>query len=270
MNKTSKAILLWILAVVLMAGFAIYQRMTGPTYPIKGKVTVNGSEINYSLPRSHGGDGNEVIKILVKDKSVMGYMMLKRYKSNDELAQQMLVRNGDTLMAELPHQPPAGKVIYDIYLSSPTANPVRLSKEPTVIRFKGEVPPLFLIPHIFLIFLAMCFSTRAALEAIFKGGNLLKLTMWAAIIMFLGGIVMGPIIQKFAFNAYWTGWPFGHDLTDNKTAAAFIMWVVALWRISKRPDQPWWAIIAAVVTVAVFLVPHSVLGSEIDYTKIKP
>ena len=32
----------------------------------------------------------------------------------------------------------------------------------------------------------------------------------------LGGMILGPIVQKYAFGAYWTGIPFGHDLTDAK------------------------------------------------------
>jgi len=268
MNNTSKSVLLWILAFILMAAFAIYQRMTGPTYPVHGKVSVNKEEIEYTLPRTHEGDGNEIIKIIAKDKSVFGYMFSKRYKSFDENQRIILQRNGDTLLAELPHQPLAGKIMYDIYLSSSTGNPVRLAKEPVVIRFKGFTPRLFLWPHILLIFLAMCFSTRTGLEALFNGSNVLKLTIWTSVLIFFGGMVMGAIIQKFSFDAYWTGFPFGFDLTDNKTLIAFIMWIVALWRISKRPDQLWWAIIAAIVTIGVFSVPHSVLGSEIDYTKV--
>jgi len=33
----------------------------------------------------------------------------------------------------------------------------------------------------------------------------------------------------------------------------------------KRPKR--WAIAAAIITLIVYLIPHSVLGSEIDYSK---
>jgi hypothetical protein len=75
-------------------------------------------------------------------------------------------------------------------------------------------------------------------------------------------------VQKYAFNSYWTGWPFGGDLTDNKTALAFLGWVcalVALYR-SKRPRA--WALGAAIFLLLVYLIPHSLLGSEIDYDKM--
>lgn len=78
---------------------------------------------------------------------------------------------------------------------------------------------------------------------------------------------MGPITQKFAFGEYWTGVPFGFDLTDNKTLIAFIAWIVALWSIYKSKNPGRWILAAAVITLLVFLIPHSVLGSEIDYRK---
>jgi hypothetical protein len=143
----------------------------------------------------------------------------------------------------------------------------KMTNEPVVIRFKGEVPGYVLIPHIILIFLAMVFSARTGLEAIFRGGNVYKEALWTVILIFVGGLVFGPIIQKYAFDAYWTGWPFGHDLTDNKTLVAFIVWVISLWKIKNENKPRMWAIIGSVVLLIVFLIPHSVLGSEIDHTQ---
>ena len=34
-------------------------------------------------------------------------------------------------------------------------------------------------------------------------------------------------VQKAAFGAYWTGFPFGYDLTDNKTVLMWLAWVLA-------------------------------------------
>jgi uncharacterized membrane protein len=75
-------------------------------------------------------------------------------------------------------------------------------------------------------------------------------------------------VQKYAFGAYWTGWPFGHDLTDNKTALAFIAWLIAVIKLRKNREARGWAIAAALVLLLVYLVPHSVLGSEIDHTQM--
>jgi hypothetical protein len=81
-------------------------------------------------------------------------------------------------------------------------------------------------------------------------------------------MVFGPIMQEYAFGAFWTGWPFGHDLTDNKTLVALIFWIIAYFKLRKDSTNRTWPIIAAVVMLAVFFIPHSVLGSEIDYTQL--
>ena len=76
-------------------------------------------------------------------------------------------------------------------------------------------------------------------------------------------------MQKYSFGAYWTGWAFGGDLTDNKTIVAFIVWMIAAWQIAKDKAKRTWAIIASAVLLAVYLIPHSLLGSELDYRKME-
>ncbi|MCK4406396.1 MAG: hypothetical protein KAV44_01845, partial [Bacteroidales bacterium] len=88
------------------------------------------------------------------------------------------------------------------------------------------------------------------------------------ICLFIGGLILGPIVQKFAFDAFWTGWPWGHDLTDNKTIVAFIFWLIALIRLIKNKEKSGWALVASIVLLVIYLIPHSVLGSEIDYTQV--
>ncbi|HQO48830.1 MAG TPA: hypothetical protein PK939_00280, partial [Bacteroidales bacterium] len=44
---------LWLLSLLLMGAFAIYQRTTGPTYPVSGKVVIKGETVKYKLLRSH-------------------------------------------------------------------------------------------------------------------------------------------------------------------------------------------------------------------------
>ena len=63
--------------------------------------------------------------------------------------------------------------------------------------------------------------------------------------------------------------PFGIDLTDNKTLFALIGWIIAL--IAGRGGKParGWILGAAALTLIVFLIPHSVLGSELDYTEVE-
>jgi hypothetical protein len=44
-------------------------------------------------------------------------------------------------------------------------------------------------------------------------------------------------------------------------------WIVALWRGRDFNKGRKWFIIAAVLQLAVYLIPHSMFGSELDYTQ---
>lgn len=263
-----KNILLWVLALLLMIASAVYQRMTGPTYPITIKTIVNSQNYKFKLPRSNDGNGKGIIKLELADKTVSGKITLKRYKSNDEWSVSDLRREGDYLVGDLPQQPAAGKVIYGLTLFDKNSKEIKINPDYTILRFTGSVPPYILYPHILIMFLAMVFSMRAGLEAIAKGNKAYMLSIITAIMIMIGGMILGMLVQKYAFDAYWTGWPFGNDLTDNKTLIALIMWIIAIWRLKKNNMDSKWVIIASLVTLAVYLIPHSVLGSEIDYTKL--
>ena len=75
---------------------------------------------------------------------------------------------------------------------------------------------------------------------------------------------MGPIMQFQAFGEYWTGFPKGYDLTDNKTLLAFVMWIAAL-TLNLKKNRPIWIIAAAIFTLIIFSIPHSLFGSELNY-----
>lgn len=265
MNKTFKSILLWLFCFIFTAFVAYYQRKTGPTYPITAKIELGDRVIKNKLPRSYGGDGDAEIRIETPDQEYIGIVKYKRFKSFDEWSQVSLERDGDHLIAKIPHQPPAGKVDYLITINKGEQS-IQITEKPVRIRFKGAVPMWVLISHIFTIFLAMVLSTRTGMEVIFKGPRVYTYTVATIIFLFIGGLVLGPIMQKYAFGAYWTGWPFGNDLTDNKTIVAFIFWVVAFFVLRKNRLNTKWALIAAIILLVVYLIPHSVLGSEIDYT----
>jgi hypothetical protein len=71
-------------------------------------------------------------------------------------------------------------------------------------------------------------------------------------------------VQKFAFGDLWTGVPFGWDLTDNKTLIAVLFWLIAVI-MNRKKERPVYMVLAAVVLLVVFSIPHSLFGSELDY-----
>ena len=262
MVSRNKSIYLWVFAVIFTISSAVYQRMTGPTYPTKVSVSIKGVDYHFKLIRSHGGDSDAEIKLEVP-KNIKGTVKYKKYKTNDEWTTVEMTRDGEKVMAKLPHQPPAGKISYIVYLYD-GMDTYQLNEEPVVIRFKGGVPLIILIPHIFFMFTAMLMSTRAGIEAVFKGHRTLKYGYITIVTLAIGGLILGPIVQYMAFGDIWTGWPFGGDWTDNKTIFAFIFWLIAIIALRKNKNNRLWPIIAFFVLFGMYMIPHSKGGSELN------
>ncbi len=264
-----KKVLLWVLAFVITLGSAFYQRVTGPTYPIKDDIQLGGSVISFTLEKTYETIGDYEIKIEVPNSEVSGYVQFKRFKTDDPWTDIQMERADGSLEASLPQQPSSGKLAYKVFLSYREEEVSLTGEQEVVIRFKDVVPDTVLIPHILIIFSAMLFSTRTGIEALRKDGNTRKLTLWTAGLMFGGGMILGPLVQKFAFGEWWTGFPFGFDLTDNKTLIAMIVWAIAVIAGRKGKQAKGWVLAASIVTLVIFLIPHSLLGSELDYSQIE-
>lgn len=263
-------IILWIIAFLFTAAMGRYQRMTGPTYQIAGEAALGGTTFDYSIERTHGGAGDHIVRIPVADPGVEGAVVWKRYKFAEEWHILPMIREGDALVAPLPHQPPAGKLEYQVLLRKGGVELKLPDDAPAVIRFKGDVPAPILLAHVLVMFLALMIAARTAMAA-FLNHPTRKMSWLVMGGVVIGGLILGPIVQKYAFDAYWTGWPFGEDLTDNKTAVMALAWALALWRLRGSDGERkgrWWTVAAMVVMFAVFVIPHSMRGSEIDYNKL--
>ncbi len=263
-----RSVILWLAAFLITAATALYQRMTGPTYPLSGSVVFDEKKISFRLHRSHGGDTDHTVRLPVKDTTVHGSLIWKRYKTDDEWTIVSMRQEEGLLSAELPHQPPAGKLMYYIKLIKENQQADIHADEPVIIRFKGDVPAWALMIHVIAMFGGMLLSARAGLEFLSPSPRYALFSWWTVGLLFVGGLVMGPVVQKYAFDAYWTGWPFGTDLTDNKTIIAFLGWLGAALMIPKSTKPHFLVIAAAVILLIIFLIPHSLLGSELDYSKL--
>ncbi|MDZ7316021.1 MAG: hypothetical protein ONA69_07675 [candidate division KSB1 bacterium] len=262
-------LLIWTAAVLLTLFSALFQRLTGPTYPLKGRFTWDGKDYAYKFPRTHAGAGGQIVAIPLLPQSDTAQLVWKRYKTNDEWTRVEMQRQSDVMTAELPHQPPAGKLEYHIEIRRGDEILLLPVKENVVIRFRNDVPAWALIPHILLMFFAMLFSTATGLSALTRSQPLAGKIKWTLVLLFAGGFIFGPLVQKFAFGEWWTGFPLGTDLTDNKTLIAFLVWLGAGYLVRRNPQRRFVVVAAAVVTLIVFMIPHSLHGSELDYSKLE-
>lgn len=265
-----QSLLLWIVAFLITAASAVYQRVTGPTYPVSGAVRFGDRDIAYRFNRSHAGETDAPVTLMAGDSAVSGVIRWKRFRSSDPWSDRPMERRRPELAAALPHQPPGGKLEYTVVLSAGGATLVLPPGGPVVIRFRGDVPPLVLIPHIAAMFLAMLLSTRAGLEVFRPIPRYRRYIGWTLALLFTGGMLLGPLVQWHAFGAWWTGWPLGTDLTDNKTAVAFLGWAAAAFALRRTKHPKLWVLGAAILLLAVYLIPHSLLGTELDYSARPP
>ena len=263
MKTWIKTTLFWILAVVITLGASVYQRMTGPTYPIDIEFTQDGENFKFELPRSHGGETDCPVEIELPEEFT-GIVIYRRYPGNASWDTIAMERKDKFLVAGLPNQPPAGKLEYHLQLKSADEVVDLQQEENIVVRFKGEVPAWALVPHIFFMFFAMLWSNATGLQAAANLKSYKRNALITIILFTIGGMILGPIVQKYAFGAYWTGWPFGEDLTDNKVLFSLIVWVVALL-LNRKKDRRWVVIIATLVLFAIYMIPHSMRGSELNY-----
>ena len=250
---------LWLLAIVITLVLSIYQRTTGPTYPKRVTVELNGESYQIKLPRS-GVQHDEIVTLKDVPSNVKTQMHYRRYPTADAYTTVDFIWNGNEWQAALPVQPVAGKLQYYITVEGKDY----LADEPIMIRFRNDVPALILVPHILLMFAAMLFAVYTLLLVITRKdySRWLKITVGT---LFVGGFILGPLVQHAAFGPWWAGFPYGTDLTDNKTLISFLFFIVALATLKWKYNK-WAVALAVLLMIVIFSIPHSAYGSEYDYT----
>ncbi|MBP5276901.1 MAG: hypothetical protein J6Z18_00190 [Prevotella sp.] len=249
----------WFIAVVITLVLSVYQRMTGPTHPMRVAVEVNGENYKVRLPRS-GVQQDQMVMLKGLPSDTKAQIHYRRYPSADEYTTVDFKWKDDSWQAALPVQPVAGKLQYYITVGEKDY----LAEEPVLIRFRNDVPAGILIPHILFMFAAMLFAVYTFLLTITrkKYSKWLKITV---ITVCIGGFILGPLVQHVAFGPWWTGFPFGTDLTDNKTLLSFLFFLVALATLKWKYNR-WVVCLAVLFMIVIFSIPHSMYGSEYNYT----
>lgn len=271
MRSRKTSVSLWIAAFVVTVLLAAFQRMTGPSYPIRGTATLpNGESASYSLPRSNEGRDELRIAIQKPSDATRATLEWRRYPTDEPFQNQAMTANADgEFETRIPPQPAAGKVEYRIVFEFPNGVISIPANEAVVARYRAGVPPHVLIPHILAMFLSMLLSSRALFEVLRPGAPRARsLVLISMALLVFGGLVLGPIVQRFAFGAYWTGWPLGHDLTDNKTLIAFFAWLPATILAWRGANTRLAVTVGWVVMMGIFLIPHSARGSQLDWAEV--
>lgn len=264
--KTFKVILLIIFSLILTLFFSIYQRITGPTHPVKVKLKFMEKEYNIKLIRSSNTGKDVQILLPIENNIIKADLFFKNLTQENGWEKREFERKKENLVSTLKSLPPAGKYLYYIKIYFQDVS-LQIPEKPISIRFKNKVPDLVLISHILIIFSGFLISIYTGLYSIAFGASK-KLTLITFILFLVGAGVLGPIVQYYAFGQFWTGFPLGKDLTDNKGLILVIFWGLAYFKIKNGKGKEW-ILLAFFISVLVFFIPHSLWGSELKGGKIK-
>jgi hypothetical protein len=249
-----KNIFYWLIAVLLTIGASVYQRVTGPTNPKKAEITINGKDYKLKFPRS-ASLSNRTMTLNIEDKSVEATLYYKTHNTDESFCPIAFEKNDKGLLtALLPEKQRLDKIDYYVTINSDTL----FANEPLVIRYKDDVPATWLILHIILMFASMLFAAYGFVICIANRADKIKRYLnLTTLTLFVGGFVFGFIVQKYAFGVCWSGFPFGTDITDNKTLIALIALLIALPFRNKSYFR-YVAMASFIAMFAVFCIPHSI------------
>lgn len=273
----ARRIIVALLCTVVVLGAS--RRLT-VTEPRDVRVTEGDVTLTHRTVTEFFGPGQ--IRLEVRISVPGGCRLYADYATagSDSVGTRGFIREGGNRMGVyLPPFRQGDKVRYRIRLVRYEGAEVRMPPGGGwyTVRCKAHADRSVLIAHIVAMFVGFFFMTLACLEAmraLRSGGGkrgTMAATRWALLFTFIGGGPLGFILNRQTFGPVWEGYPFGADITDNKTMIMFLLWlVVALlaWgsfigrgeardRIGARRFA--WAIVACyAVSVVLFLIPHSI------------
>jgi len=278
-----KSLILWLAAAALTVACFVFQNKTGPTYPLEGTVDTARGPVRFKFLRSE--EIGTPLQLMLREPvpaGVAGQVRWRRYRSNDDWRTTAMApdtfrftRRGNAeelrgVGARLPSLPErAGKYEFYVDLDDGTGMKSVTGERPIFARYKAPVPVSVLYPHILVVFFSMTLAVRTALAAL-TGGQVRRLLPATIGSLLLGAFALGPLVQRYAFGVWWSGFPYGYDWTDNKVVVELAAWLVAgavllLWRDPRRVRAA--VVVALAVTLAVYFIPHSIFGSEYDYRR---
>ena len=186
----------------------------------------------------------------------------------------------DIYECSLPDLGRGARIRYWVIATSARGGEVRLPKNAdgaVLLKFKGNASDAVLGAHVACMFGAFFFMVMSLFGAIgiIRGPEdktrTVRSAQWVLILSFIGGCPLGFLLNYQTFGVIWEGYPFGYDVTDNKTQILFVFWLVSLllvWgsftgtgehrdRLGRKAFA-WAILVSFFVSLALFILPHSV------------
>ena len=265
-----------IVAVVIVLALFVLSRITGPNFKYRVETAGPGFTLSHKAPRTSEGTGPARLDLeITGDASSITALNLLGHPANDPARKDVLPPATITGPAggprvyrfEVPFHPFATKYLYVFQARLQSGQLVQLDHKgnPMMVRFRGEVPPFTLGLHIlgmfggFLLMVLGAFATVDFLRGRGQARPVLRLGGWGWLVFAVGGLPLGFLMNWYAFRVIWEAWPFGADVTDNKTQIALAVYGLSLlaflWKKSRA--AAWLVLLGTGVAFAVFIIPHS-------------
>jgi hypothetical protein len=239
-----------------------------------------GLGVRHRTVTEHIGPGRPVVEVHVTPTEGVSVSAVYRVQRHGEPREISLERSENGLFrASLPELGKGSRLRYAIIVSAPGGVSIRIPERPdryVLLKYKGKVSTAVLTAHIacmFGSFFFMILSLFAAIR-ILRGlegkAATVRAARWALTLSFVGGWPLGFVLNREAFGTIWEGYPFGYDVTDNKTQIMFVFWLVSLLLVrgsffgrGEAADtlgaRGFARVIIAsfIVSLALFILPHS-------------
>jgi len=261
-----------------------------PAKPVEIALPTPAGEVRVEMPREHLGDGDAAVLVHAPDRGieriVLHYESAGRWLAVPlnpparEMQSSARPEEGPRVWrGTIAHQERGTQISYYVTVEPAGAQalvaPAGAPAEPARITFKGRPSIPVLVAHILammggLVPLAIAFVAAWIYLVRRRGLAVLRRSVLIGLVMlFLGAVPLGMVIEYQVFGTWWEGWPFGRDVTDTKTGVLLVAWLALVLARGKeifsraealgRPrDRAWavWVIVLGAVTAGFYLIPH--------------
>jgi hypothetical protein len=275
-SKTFRIIISVLLTIVLLG----ISRRASTRHPQEIVAEIGGVNITHTtVTESKIGQMKTVeLSLSGGDMASVQGILYYYYDNEPEQSVTMDNQNSGKLTAKLPPGDIGKQLRYRVGITQHgiVAGSIPLTGTPGyLVKYKGDVSVFVLIPHILLMFASVFF----AFIAMFLGFDLLSgsakvkppagAALMALLCGVIGGVIIGIKVSHDVFGGFgWGGWPIGNDITDTKTEIYLLFWLITIilgWgglsgknmTLSKK-GFGWMIMISFLVTMAAFLIPHSI------------
>ena len=269
-----------LVGIVITLLVFVFARRSSRNKPIEFEMEYAGARVTHSSVFEQVGPGEPRIDLAIQPADIVVPVLLYRVSGAGRLETLAMGQEpaSGVWTVRLPQMPRGHRIEYGFRL---TRDDGSLGERPVTTRFftlkyKGEVSHTVLLLHILCMFAAFFFiveSMIGALAIVSRGESkeyTVAMTRWVVAFTFIGGWPLGFTLNYQRFGVLWEGFPFGYDITDNKTQIMFLVWIAVMllsWRSffgRRTGDDPvgkrfyaWAVMVGAVVSFLLLLVPHS-------------